>query len=456
MLKDKFDPFQAILEGKELHGRTRITLTDVNTGKEEVSEDENMVTNAVADLLGLNGQGLAYYQPVLPLKKLFSGCLLFEGDLSARTVNDYYPPSQNAAILTGHAGDLAHNTESTLRGNPNVGETEFTPNSAKFVWTFDTNQGNGNIDAVCLCPGTLGNMGLKPYDTAHQPYIQLTPGGASRSWGGNYGDREAQEHPIDLNPNSMTAISIYARGNLVDIYEVKYNSGKLNTTRSFSDVDVVSQRSLSLSYTMGNSDTVAADSTFFYFIHAASNKLTIEKVTRTNLTKTAYEIPCSIALYSSDENFSHLFHGVPRYPLNNGKLYWPTSDRTQFVCFNIDGTGTPYTIQGYKAVASQAMSPINISDDLILGENYIINSGVLYPIQQNEVMPGVVLTNFSADVIPLGGGQCAQFGAARTATKISYFGPGFHNMIMTTINVLAERKTKTSSKVMKIEYLISE
>lgn len=456
MLKDKFDPFQAILEGKELHGRTRITLTDVHTGKVEISEDENMVTNAVADLLGLNGQGLAYYQPVLPLKKLFSGVLLFEGDLSARTAADYYPPSQNDAILTGHAGDEPNNTESTLRGSPNQGETEFTPNSAKFVWTFDTNEANGNIDAVCLCPGKLGNMGLMPYDNAHQPFIQLTPGGASRAWEGNYGEREALEHPLILNPNSMTAMSIYARGNLVDIHEVKLNSGKLNITRSFSDVDKVSVRNLSLTNNMADCDTVVYDDTFFYFVHAATSKLTIEKVARSNLNKTVYEINCNQTLYTGNDNVSHLFHGVPHYPLNNGKLYWPISDRTAFVVFNIDGTGEPSLLPGSKAVASQMMRPINISDDLILGENYIINSGRLYPIQQNEVMPDVVVTNFSSDVIPLQGGQVAQFGCARTATKISYFGPGFHNMIMTTINVLAERKTKTSSKVMKIEYLISE
>ena len=39
-MQETFNPFQAILNGKELKGRTRITLTDVHTGKEEVSVKE--------------------------------------------------------------------------------------------------------------------------------------------------------------------------------------------------------------------------------------------------------------------------------------------------------------------------------------------------------------------------------------------------------------------------------
>ena len=38
-----------------LKGHTVIELTDVNTGEKEIHEDDNMITNAIKQLLGYNG-----------------------------------------------------------------------------------------------------------------------------------------------------------------------------------------------------------------------------------------------------------------------------------------------------------------------------------------------------------------------------------------------------------------
>lgn len=43
-----------------LKGKSVIELTDVRTNRKEIYEDENLITNAVPDLLRLNPMGLMY------------------------------------------------------------------------------------------------------------------------------------------------------------------------------------------------------------------------------------------------------------------------------------------------------------------------------------------------------------------------------------------------------------
>ena len=48
-----------------LKGKSVIELTDVRTGKKEIYEDENLVTEAIADVLNTNLQGTMYDNPQL-------------------------------------------------------------------------------------------------------------------------------------------------------------------------------------------------------------------------------------------------------------------------------------------------------------------------------------------------------------------------------------------------------
>ena len=43
-----------------LKGKSVIELTDVHTGKKEVYEDTNLVTNAISDILNSNILGMLY------------------------------------------------------------------------------------------------------------------------------------------------------------------------------------------------------------------------------------------------------------------------------------------------------------------------------------------------------------------------------------------------------------
>ena len=51
-----------------LKGKSVIEITDVRTNRKEIYEDENLITNAVPDLLRLNPMGLMY--PIDDSKKV--------------------------------------------------------------------------------------------------------------------------------------------------------------------------------------------------------------------------------------------------------------------------------------------------------------------------------------------------------------------------------------------------
>lgn len=159
-----------------LKGKMKIELTDVHTGKTETVLEQNMVTNALANIfkpMGLdkspgkmiNGMN-PYYQTVL------GGLLLFDAEIE-ENANNLYPPSGVNLIGCASYG-VQNNTTGTLRGGFNQTESELnmTDRYMKYVYDFTTSQANGTISCVCL---THKNGGYTSY------------GGKDAPFGSNYG-----------------------------------------------------------------------------------------------------------------------------------------------------------------------------------------------------------------------------------------------------------------------------
>lgn len=139
-------------------GKSVIELTDVKTNKKEVYQDENLVTNAVKDLLSLNPSGLMYpvrddnycilSDEIFPIaNKCYGGILLFEERLE-EDVNNYFSNSSNT--ITGYASNNVNPTDEKLRGSANLVESKKLENGYKFVWDFSTSQANGKISSLAL------------------------------------------------------------------------------------------------------------------------------------------------------------------------------------------------------------------------------------------------------------------------------------------------------------------
>ena len=101
-----------------LKGSMKIEMTDIHTGKMETVLEQNMVTNALANIFKpmgldkspakmLNGMN-PYYQTVL------GGILLFDSEIEENADN-LYPPSWVNLIGCASYG-VQNNTTGTLRG----------------------------------------------------------------------------------------------------------------------------------------------------------------------------------------------------------------------------------------------------------------------------------------------------------------------------------------------------
>ena len=178
-----------------LKGTTRIELTNVKTGEREVIEKDNLVTNAVADVLQMNpfgymadsvglngGKKLSNdFFPICP--NLFGGILLYEDSLE-EDPNEYYAPYSNRLI--GYSSNEINSKTDPKRGSMNLNESgQLDDNSGyRFVFDFTTAQANGTISAVGLTSKWGGRGGYKSAEQYYDSQQYVT------GWTDGYGPTE--------------------------------------------------------------------------------------------------------------------------------------------------------------------------------------------------------------------------------------------------------------------------
>lgn len=144
-----------------IKGSAVIELTN-SDGTKKVIKHDNMITNAVKDLL------VSHRGEIVPLFKiaqnndsyaevLFGGLLLFNDTLNT-DADDYFLPSTK---ITGYASLSSYSGLDVARGSFNTTESGLQADgkSFKFVWDFSTAQANGTIKSLALCPNIMGQIG---------------------------------------------------------------------------------------------------------------------------------------------------------------------------------------------------------------------------------------------------------------------------------------------------------
>ena len=168
MIKDRVR-FNGINGAKmpRLKGHIKLTLHNCKTGKNEVYEGDNIVTDAVADILGANYAGGVDFNALAPLwSKWFGGVLCYE---TAHALNngvldpsDYFIKADSNQHVVAHAGQTAVDSEhddDLTRGNPVGVAYVKTNNSIKTVYEWGSARGNGTIAALSLTHTDTGSFG---------------------------------------------------------------------------------------------------------------------------------------------------------------------------------------------------------------------------------------------------------------------------------------------------------
>lgn len=134
-----------------LEGITRLELAKNGKVVEQI-EKHNTITPYMNDLLTKgNWNWKVDSNKVAPLRQFFQGCYLTseENDPSISML------AYNSDIVA-QASNNAYSGVNTKRGSYNANESGPVANGYKFVWDWNTAQGNGDIKSVCLTRAALG------------------------------------------------------------------------------------------------------------------------------------------------------------------------------------------------------------------------------------------------------------------------------------------------------------
>jgi len=462
-----------------LKGKIRIITQDIRDGREEVMESENIATSAIQSILNHNYGLLTNFNNIIPLRSMYSGVLCFQNEISENASN-FNPPNDLLNPLIAHAGNSANTSGSLLRGSPVNNDFVVTDTSIKQVWLWDNTQGNGTIRTVCLCPGSLGNMGLKPYSAMSVWSSLAMENTIGRTDCSTLTRAEAIKRPISISADGKTGKSIWWNGTTFEEISVRHDWNAYGIMRDLADYTIGSttvhswhedtSRSATVrTFTRGKS-SLFEDEDYYWLYEISSSSLKIDKVKKSDFTVTQADVSYSgISLYNgtvANAKGAYWFMNVPRWAYDGTYLYLPNSSANGFVAVNpSDGTDAVVldgTISLYVGVAEIAykssIRPIVVSPGLIFGENYIINGSTVYqtemtsPIHQNDTTGRTVYL----DTIRQG---AAVYGMPYRADTYDYRrgqGAALLSLFLSTISVLPDAKTKSTSQTMRIEYTSSE
>lgn len=200
-----------------LKGTALIELKNVKTGEVERYHEDNMVTNALAELLRpigyLKGSGIQNGVDYL-YENFLGGLILFDKQIP-ELADQLFPPGSVSAVGYGARGFVNTTTDVAL-GSYNLTESELNEYSryVKYVFDFATSQANGTINCVSLThynAGRYAGYGSATHQQSNQADINLSiqTGSGSSNGGINAGNTKADgfsfgsyEHIFLVEPES--------------------------------------------------------------------------------------------------------------------------------------------------------------------------------------------------------------------------------------------------------------
>ena len=456
----------------DIKGKTRITLTDVKTGAREIIEDENMVTNAVAKIFKSNMLGLTDYYNMLPAWRLFGGIMCFSAALP-EDANGIYPPNNTTAVMTANAGQTAHSTASTTRGNPDGYLTKIEQDHITLAWQWGMSQGNGTIACCCLTHAEAGDCGLLPDGTL--PLMKST--------GQNIKDLNCYRSSVigDLVYNRARAISepiaIDDDGNGIALYFTGTALEEITFAHSYVTANILESnytmpldsenyrelatRTATLSRTFTSGYTMLAQDDSNYYVmerdSGSATTLYVDVIDKTDMSVTAHTLSgLGVSLARPSLQIPQLYNGI----VSGGSVYWvSSSDAKTFCRINISNPADVEELtSSLTANISQEQTPLVMNSGLVLGRNYLINSSNVYPVVPRTRRPGTDNESLCYDIL-------AEY---KRGPHILQTGHGYGNTYdydcqagvlalpyLATINNITP-VTKNNQKAMQIEYVLTE
>lgn len=341
-----------------MKGKTKIILTNVKTGEQEIHEDNNLVTSAIDRIINIEmAMNHAPNDRILPIAtNLLGGIMLFDDELTEDVDNIHFPVE---AHLVAYANQ-GTNTSDKYRGSYNATESGKTAEGYVSVWDFGTHQANGTIRSVAR---TSNYGGQNPIVYNAGPNDVTTECGAPSSDQYWYPIRYDGEYLYLLKGNSSTHVMRLAR---TKIPSLKFGVADYSNVSRTYEV-IASWNTLVCSYTYWSDsqhryqytqDVYADDPRFyedghdgyFYCVFYGSAltykdydyDLTYFTIQyngdeENNYTKSEiHQYVTGVGYYAPDTTYNQRYAGRTWGHVNNGFLYRLSSDRKSICKIQID------------------------------------------------------------------------------------------------------------------------
>ena len=459
--------------GDSMHfkGHYKVMFSDALTGKpKEIIEQDNLITQAVADILAKNICGLGDMSALFPMRKMYSGILVFQNALT-ESASNFLPPNDLQNPMVAHAGDAMNDTASQLRGNPIFSDFVETDTSLKQVWSFDATHGNGTWGAIALCAGSgLGNMGLKPFNDEFSPLSVIGEKKTTIGTWGTFDEDTMKKYPWSIASDGQTCKSIWISGTTFKEHTMRHDFLKHGIMRGIDDWQLVSTRTATIRAFTADKSFAFEDSSYYYVATVTSaTGISIDKIAKSDMTVTQQNcVFADVSLYTGD-----IYNGqsIRPFAFDAPYLYFPNSTRDHFYRLNIsdnsdkdlmDGTISDIDVGRLSSSYSgeQFMNPLVVNSGLILGNKYLINGSTAYAIKKTEQIGmdyGSTRDTGFLDVVPVG---AALWGNAFQSVEYQRipFGQSLilNQLYLGSIANLPEPKAKSTSLTARVEYTLTE
>lgn len=461
----------------KLKGTAVIELKDVNTSEVETYVEENMVTNAVNNILGLNpmaifyteeeySTGLVWTDNLLPIcPNMIGGILLFPKALE-ENVDNIYVQSDNLPVA--YASNNVNSTANMARGSLNLTESKALDNGYKFVWEFTPSQGNGTIVAIALTSAKGGENGFGSSVADASTFLQLKEVDI-----GNLGLAKQmvlfETAEVDFENDILYSITFEDSSVRVRKVRIPIFSIGLNETINDSTYKVLEDKAIPTStfgflgsytkygefldgqngywYGFSNEENSSGDSTMLW-VKISKADYSIEEGTWT--LSNVYLM--AVGERATDSSYPER---ICRCCMRNGYLYVPAYNKKGIYKINVsnsaDVTLIPFGFtSGGKPLCESGTCELYLTliGDLIIGADFqIMANDTVIKTKGNQRLNHAATPLFQYKNFLLGWGGS--------------YGNEFRTMYLLTpylasINNLSSAVVKTTEKTMKITYTLTE
>ena len=479
-----------------LKGKMKIELRNAKTGAlEKRVVRENMATNVLNDLFGINPMGVFYnfasespkftwsvasdsgYKMVPICPNAVGGILLFPNALEENAAL-VYPPTDNQPIA--YASNDVNSGEQTGRGSISTTEAKAIENGYRFVWDFTTTQGNGTIRAAALTSSEGGVAGYGDIVEQRHSFRHIWRYDCGKA---TDDQKRILQNLVEIDFDKEKAYSIDYDGTTITLYTLRWPTFSIGLTEEFGtavDFSVLE----TVTFTPTTFQWPNKTSYQYHYFLDGEDGYWYGFANKENSTGNATVYWCRIS--KEDHSFTegkwsltqtylccigaHEYTSTPalgsKAVIRNGYLYVLRYQRTGVYKINLSNSADVTLIDlGFTSGNKPAFAQGDRDAFLLKHRGLIIGYSFLLTESDQVIQTkgqtrdfitsyGTESASVSSQFFPYGNGELLFYVTQSYGTE--YFGCILATPYLATINNLDSEITKTASQTMKITYDLTE